>query len=211
MKFRSYRLGQRKFTSRVAKLSSGGANHPFAAQSRFNKRRFWVRFFGLVSTLVFFGLIGTIVLTLFAFIIFAKDLPSPYKLTARDSSLSTKIYDRNNKLLYDIYGDKNRALVKWDGLPQYVKQATIAIEDKDFYKHSGFSPLGIARAIFNTVFFRNLQGGSTITQQVVKNTLLSAERTLPRKIKEFILSIQVERKYSKDEILQIYLNEVPYG
>ena len=187
MKFRNYRQGQRRFTSRVAKLTAASSSHPFIHQNRFNRRRFWIRFFGLVSTLVFFGLVGTIVFTLFAFIIFAKDLPSPYRLTARDSSLSTKIYDRNGKLLYDIFGDKNRALVKWDGLPQYVKQATIAIEDKDFYKHSGFSPLGIARSVVNIFVFRNLQGGSTITQQVVKNTLLSSERTLPRKIKEFIL------------------------
>src|SRR3990167_1264138 len=209
MKFRG--VNKHRFTSRVSKLSSGSSNHPFLQQSGFNKRRFWVRFLGLVSTVVFFGLVAMIIGTIFAFVIFARDLPSPYKLTSRDASLSTKIYDRNGKLLYDIFGDKNRALVKWDGLPQYVKQATIAIEDKDFYKHSGFSPLGIARSVVNIFVFRNLQGGSTITQQVVKNTLLSSERTLPRKIKEFILSIQVERKYTKDEILQIYLNEVPYG
>jgi len=209
MDFSSYRPKARKFSSRVAKVSS--RYHPFLQQSGFNKRRFWIRFFGLVSTLVFFSLIALIILTFFSFIIFAKDLPSPYKLTARDSSLSTKIFDRNGKLLYDIYGDKNRALVNWNVLPIYVKQATISVEDKDFYKHQGFSAIGIFRAIFNTVFFRNLQGGSTITQQVVKNTLLSPERTVTRKIKEFILAIQVERKYTKDEILQIYLNEVPYG
>lgn len=150
-------------------------------------------------------------MTIFAFIVFAKDLPSPNKLTARDSSLATKIYDRNGKLLYDIFGDKNRALVKWNELPPYVKQATISIEDKNFYKHSGFSAFGIARSLVNIFIFRDIQGGSTITQQVVKNTLLSSERTLTRKIKEFILAIQVERKYTKDEILQIYLNEVPYG
>lgn len=200
-----------RFTSRVSKLSSGSSSHPFLQQGSFNKRRFWVRFFGLVSTVVFFGLVAMIVGTIFAFIVFARDLPSPYKLTARDASLSTKIYDRKGKLLYDIYGDKNRALVKWKELPPYVKQSTIAIEDKDFYKHSGFSPAGILRSVINIFVFRNLQGGSTITQQVVKNTLLSPEQTITRKIKEFILSIQVERKYNKDEILQIYLNEVPYG
>lgn len=209
MKFRG--VTKHRFTSRVSKLSSGTSTHPFLAQSGFNKRRFWVRFFGLVSTVVFFGLVAAIIGTIVAFVLFAKDLPSPYKLTARDASLSTKIYDRNGKLLYDIYGDKNRALVKWEKLPPYVKQATVAIEDKDFYKHSGFSPAGIARSLVNIFVFRDLQGGSTITQQVVKNTLLSSERTLPRKMKEFILSIQVERKYNKDEILQIYLNEVPYG
>ncbi|MEK9146999.1 MAG: transglycosylase domain-containing protein [Patescibacteria group bacterium] len=212
MKFYSSREGARRFTSRLTRLSpKAQTDHPFLTNQRFRSRRFWIRFFGLVSTLAFVGLIGLILFTIFSLVIFAKDLPSPTKLTARDASLSTKIYDRNGKLLYDIFGDKNRALVKWNELPPYVKQATIAIEDKDFYKHQGFSPLGIGRAVFNILFFQRLQGGSTITQQVVKNALLSPERTLARKIKEFILAIQVERKYTKDEILQIYLNEVPYG
>src|SRR3989337_1611860 len=211
MKFSAYRPGGRKFSSRLAKLSSRTSSHPFLRQGSFNKRRFWIRFFGLLSTFIFFSLIGLIIFTVFSFIVFAKDLPSPYKLTTRDASLSTKIYDRNGKLLYDIFGEKNRALVNWNNLPPYVKQATISIEDKDFYKHRGFSFLGIGRAFFNILIFHKLQGGSTITQQVVKNTLLSPERTLTRKIKEFILAIQVERKYTKDEILQIYLNEVPYG
>ncbi|MEK7581322.1 MAG: transglycosylase domain-containing protein [Patescibacteria group bacterium] len=209
MKFSS-KLGRRKFSSRVAKISN--YDHPFTSSSSFDRRRFWIRFFGLFSTLVFFSLIGLIVFMMFAFIVFAKDLPSPNKLTARDSSLSTKIYDRHDKLLYDIYGDKNRALVKWNELPPYVKEATISIEDKDFYKHGGFSLTGIARSFLNLVVLRRVSGGgSTITQQVVKNTLLSSEQTLTRKLKEFFLSIQVERKYTKDEILQIYLNEVPYG
>ncbi|MDP2632142.1 MAG: transglycosylase domain-containing protein, partial [Candidatus Curtissbacteria bacterium] len=213
MKFKVNRPEARKFTSRLNKLTPRAqANHPFLAQqSSFNKRKFWIRFFGLISTVAFFSIIAMIVFTAFSFVIFAKDLPSPNKLSARDSSLSTKIFDRNDKLLYDIYGDKNRALVKWGELPPYVKQATISIEDKDFYKHSGFSPMGMARSVVSIVIFQKVQGGSTITQQVVKNTLLSSERTVTRKIKEFILSTQVERKYTKDEILQIYLNEVPYG
>ena len=212
MKFKVNRPDARKFRSRLNKLTPRAqTNHPFLEQKAFNKRKFWIRFFGFVSTVVFVSIIGMIIFTVFSFVIFAKDLPSPNKLSSRDSSLSTKIFDREGKLLYDIYGDKNRALVKWGELPPYVKQATISIEDKDFYKHSGFSPLGIARSVFSIVIFQRVEGGSTITQQVVKNTLLSPERTLTRKIKEFILSTQVERKYTKDEILQIYLNEVPYG
>jgi len=164
-----------------------------------------------VTTVTFFGLIAAIVGTLFLFVIFAKDLPSPNKLTVRDSSLSTKIFDRNGKQLYDIYGEKNRALVNWRDLPQYVKQATVSIEDKNFYSHGGFSVTGIIRSLISTVVFGKVEGGSTITQQVVKNTLLTPERSITRKIKEFILAVQVERKYTKDEILQIYLNEVPYG
>ncbi len=211
MKFSDYRPGARKFTSRLSRISPAQSNHPFTQHSSFNKRRFWIRFFGLATTLTFFGLIAAIVGTLFLFVVFAKDLPSPNKLTVHDSSLSTKIFDRNGKLLYDIYGEKNRALVDWKNLPQYVKQATVSIEDKNFYNHAGFSITGIVRSAISTVIFGRVEGGSTITQQVVKNTLLSPEQTITRKIKEFILAIQVERKYSKDEILQIYLNEVPYG
>ncbi len=217
MKFSSYKPGRRRFSSKVTRLpnlsssSHSSKNHPFVKSGGFNKRRFWPKFLFVVSSLAFFSLIGLTLLTLFSFIIFAKDLPSPDRLSTRDASLSTKIFDREGKLLYDIFGDKNRALVNWAELPPYVKESTIAIEDKDFYKHQGFSPFGFTRAAINTVFFGRVQGGSTITQQVVKNTLLSSERTLTRKIKEFILAIQVERKYTKDEILQIYLNEVPYG
>ena len=96
-------------------------------------------------------------------------------------------------------------------MPEILKKATIAIEDKDFYRHSGFSSKGIFRALVNILTFKGLQGGSTLTQQLVKNVLLSSERTLPRKFKEFILAVQIEQKYSKDEILQMYLNESPYG
>ncbi len=211
MKFSSYRTGSKRFSSRIDKLNSRTQKHPILRRAGFGGRRFWIRFFGIASSALFFSLIGLIVLTIFSFIVFAKDLPSPTKLTTRDASLSTKIYDRNDKLLYDIYGEKNRALVNWKELPPYVKDATIAIEDKDFYKHQGFSFTGILRAVFRILTLQGLEGGSTITQQVVKNTLLSPERTLTRKIKEFILALQVERKYTKDEILQIYLNEVPYG
>src|SRR4030067_1985045 len=92
-----------------------------------------------------------------------------------------------------------------------MRQATSAIEDKNFYKHQGFDPTGYLRAIYNIVVNRRLQGGSTLTQQLVKNVLLSPERTILRKIKEFVLTVQVEQRYSKDEILELYLDEVPYG
>ena len=121
------------------------------------------------------------------------------------------ILDRNEKPVFDIYSDKNRIPITFSDIPEYLKKATVAIEDKDFYEHQGFDPKGILRASFNMLTLRGMQGGSTLTQQLVKNVLLTTERTLPRKIKEFILSIQIERKYSKDEILQMYLNEAPYG
>ena len=165
----------------------------------------------LIALITFWGVIvGTIFFTLL-FVWYAKDLPVPGKLTSREISLSTKIYDRNGDLLYDVYGDQNRTWVPLSEIPLFLRQATIAIEDKDFYKHQGFDPFGFLRAIKSIVVNRSLAGGSTLTQQLVKTTLLSSERTLTRKFKEFILAMQVERKYSKDEILEMYLNEAPYG
>ncbi len=192
---------------RIRRLNNFSSNY----NSNLSKREKRTRFFSLLSRLIIFGIIGFVVLIVVAFVVFARDLPSPYRLTNRDSALSTKIFDRNDKLLYDIYGNQNRALVSLNDLPPYIKQATIAIEDKNFEKHQGFSPLSYLRVFYELAVNHRLQGGSTITQQVAKNVLLSPERTLTRKIKEFMLAIQVERKYSKDEILQIYLNEVPYG
>jgi penicillin-binding protein 1C len=169
------------------------------------------RLLTLLSGMVFFGLVLTLFISTAVFAWVGRDLPSPDRLTEREVELSTKIYDRNGKLLFDIYADQNRSLVTLDQIPAYLKEATIAIEDKNFYRHQGLAPRGIARAIFEIVVHRRLQGGSTLTQQLIKNTLLTPERTLTRKIREIILAIQVERRYSKDQILQMYLNEVPYG
>jgi penicillin-binding protein 1C len=140
-----------------------------------------------------------------------KDLPSPTKLTDSTYPSSTLIYDRNGSLLYEIYAEKNRVPVKIGDLPEYIKQATIASEDKDFYKHHGFDLKGILRAAYNTIFHQSLQGGSTITQQLVKNALLSPQRTVKRKIREAILTWTTEVIYSKDQILEMYLNQTPYG
>jgi 1A family penicillin-binding protein len=143
---------------------------------------------------------------------YAKDLPSPDKINARMNAQSTQIFDRNGKLLYEIHGDQNRILADWNEIPTNVKNATIAIEDKNFYKHGGFSITGIARAFFGVVTGNRAQGGgSTITQQYVKNTLLTNEYSFTRKIKEVILAIEIERRYKKDDILKMYLNEIPYG
>ncbi|MBI2267844.1 MAG: penicillin-binding protein [Candidatus Blackburnbacteria bacterium] len=139
-------------------------------------------------------------------------LPLPTQLTSEAKNpVSTQILDRNGKLIYEIFEEKRRTPVKLEELPKYVSQATIAIEDKDFYKHHGFSPWGMSRALYNIITKRDLQGGSTITQQLVKTTLLSPERTIRRKIREFTLSLIVETIYGKDKILEMYLNNVPYG
>jgi len=154
------------------------------------------------------------VLFLFCFFIFwfiFKDLPLPTKLASYPFPASTQILDRNGELLYEIYAEKNRIPVKMEELPEYIKWATVAIEDKNFYQHRGFAWEGIMRAAFNIVFRRSLQGGSTITQQLVKNALLTQERTLRRKVREAVLAMTTEMIYSKDQILEMYLNQVPYG
>jgi len=140
-----------------------------------------------------------------------KDLPSPKKLTSRNIELSTKIYDRNGILLYTIYKDKNRTPVKLSQVPKHVQLATLAAEDAEFYMHPGFSIRGMLRAITKNLKEGKLEGGSTITQQLVKNALLSSEKTFIRKARELILSVGVELTYEKDQILEMYLNEVNYG
>ena len=142
---------------------------------------------------------------------FTRDLPNPKLLETRQVPQTTKIFDRNGKLLFNIYTDQNRTVVPLGEIPDSLKRATIAIEDKDFYKHRGFDIFGIIRAARKTVFERTLQGGSTITQQLVKSVFLSPERTISRKIKELYLAFRVEMAFSKDRILEIYLNQVPYG
>jgi penicillin-binding protein 1C len=140
-----------------------------------------------------------------------KDLPSPRKLESQTYPVSTQIFDRNGQLLYEVYADANRTPVTLNSLPSYVSQATISIEDQNFYHHFGFSLQGILRASKNTLINDKLQGGSTITQQLIKTALLSPERTLKRKLREAVLTIGTEIIYSKDQILEMYLNQIPYG
>ena len=156
-------------------------------------------------------LVSLSLLGLFLFIYIFKDLPSPTKLGSFPFPASTLIYDRNGHLLYEVYTEKNRTPIKLENVPDYVKWATIASEDRNFYQHHGFDFGGILRASYNIIFRQTLQGGSTITQQLVKNALLTPERTLRRKIREFVLTYFVEIIYSKDRILEMYLNQIPYG
>lgn len=160
----------------------------------------------LISTLVV-GAIGAF--GVFIWLIWG--IPNPKNLLESRVPVSTKLYDRNGKLIYEIYTDKKSTPVDIKELPQYVLDATIAIEDKDFYKHHGFSLSGITRALYKTIFKQKLEGGSTLTQQLVKNTLLTPERTIKRKAKELVLTIYVEFAYSKEDILSLYLNQIPYG
>ena len=147
------------------------------------------------------------------FAYYAKDLPSPGKLNKRQVVESTKIYDRTGEhLLYEIHGEEKRTMVSLKDMGEIIKAATIAAEDQSFYQHHGIYFKSIARAAIYDLMGRKVsQGGSTITQQLIKNTVLTPERTFTRKVKEVILSIELEQRFSKDEILEMYLNEIPYG
>lgn len=147
------------------------------------------------------------------FLFFAKDLPEVGGVNKRFVAESTKIYDRTGThILYELHGEEKRTVIPFDQIPETVRAATISLEDQGFYHHFGLKPSAILRAAFkDIVTFDAAQGGSTITQQFVKNSLLTNERTFTRKIKEAILSIELETLFSKDEILGMYLNEIPYG
>ena len=150
------------------------------------------------------------VLTALSFYLF-WGIPLPTKLSSGTIPVSTKLLDRNGNLIYEIYSDRRRTPIKLSEIPDYVKSATIAIEDKDFYKHRGFSFSGIIRAAYKPLFRQKLEGGSTISQQLVKNALLTPERTIQRKIREVFLTVIIEGIYTKDQILEMYLNQIPYG
>lgn len=141
-----------------------------------------------------------------------KQLPSPQKLISNEHyAVSTQIFDRNNILLYEIYADENRIPINIENLPEHVIQTTIAIEDRRFYRHLGIDIQGVIRALRNNLFSGSREGGSTITQQLVKNALLSSEKSITRKVKEAVLAIMTEVVYTKDEILEMYLNYISYG
>jgi 1A family penicillin-binding protein len=174
-----------------------------------DRKNIWITLLSICGGI---ALLGFFILTIMLAWI-SRDLPNPNSLLQRDVAQSTKIYDRKGEtLLYEIHGDEQRTLVQIKDLPDYIKNATVAIEDKDFYKHHGISWKGLIRAVIvNTFKGKRISGTSTLTQQFVKNAILTNERSITRKLKEVLLSLQIERKYTKDEILQLYLNEIPYG
>lgn len=141
------------------------------------------------------------------------NIPNLQSIDQRKVLQSTKIYDKTGKVvLYDVNQDVKRTVVPLSEISPFIPKALIAIEDTEFYSHVGVRPLAILRAFFANLFSLGIsQGGSTITQQVVKNTLLTGDKTPTRKLKEIILALKLEQKYSKDEILALYLNESPWG
>ncbi len=158
-------------------------------------------------------LLAMIPLVIFGLKYYFQDLPSLDNLTndLDKYSVSSTIYDRNGEKLYEIFDSEKRVPIKLDELPLYVRQATIAIEDRRFYQHFGFDLGGIFRAFKNNWKKETIQGGSTITQQLVKNALLTSEKSLERKFKELYLAVLIEFKYSKNQILEMYLNYISYG
>jgi len=175
-----------------------------------NKGSRWSAIKDIVIILAIFGIASTT-----AFVLWATSLKTP-SLDSFDSKLlgqSAKIYDRTgNVLLFDLSQKVRRTIVPFEEVSPYVKNATIAIEDADFYSHGGIKPKSIIRAVIaNITSFSYSQGGSTITQQVVKNSLLTKDKDISRKVKEWILAIKLEKEATKDEILNMYLNDSPYG
>lgn len=151
---------------------------------------------------------------LFSYLIYLRiTLPAPETIASRQVKESTRIYDRTGTVvLYDIYKEEQRTIIPDEKIPKYLKDAVISAEDADFYKHRGLDIRGILRAIIKNLSRGQLsQGGSTITQQLVKNALLGQEKKFSRKFREWMLAIEVERHYSKDQILAMYLNQIPYG
>lgn len=184
--------------------------------------RYWFSREGAIMLLKLAG-VGLVILAIFIAALFAYfrselDAIRPSELAKRVQTSVTRYYDRNGELLWEDKGDGNyRLVVDSKDINNYMKEATVAIEDKDFYKHPGVSLTGTFRAVFTNVTGGNTQGGSTLTQQLVKQVFFSDESQnrglggIPRKIKEIILALEVERMYNKDQILTLYLNESPYG
>jgi len=183
-------------------------NNPLRVKKIFSSRR--VNWRKIKTWTVKIGL-GFLLFILLLFAWYAKDLPTPGRIKKHRAVAATQIFDRAGNELYVVHGDIKRILIDKKEIPEQVKQATLTAEDRNFYKHFGIDARGIARAIYYNVFKHQKVGGSTITQQFVKNALLDPRKTMTRKIKELILTLEIEIMYSKEDILTMYLNEIPYG
>ncbi|MBU2545313.1 PBP1A family penicillin-binding protein [Patescibacteria group bacterium] len=170
-----------------------------------------------ITVYILFSLLILFILTILSgigvFIYYAKDLPRPEKFTERSFIESTKIYDRTGEvLLYELYGETKREIIPLSEMSNNIKNAVIATEDARFYSHHGIDFFGILRAFkLNLNSGRPTYGGSTISQQLIRSTFLTLEKSIARKVKELILTLEMERRYSKDQILEWYLNQVPMG
>ncbi|MDP2967579.1 MAG: transglycosylase domain-containing protein [bacterium] len=178
----------------------------------YQKNRKKVLFFSVLKLFGLGCLLATFIV-LFVFVFYAKDLPRPEIFTEKHFIESTKIYDRTGKvLLFEIYGEEKRTIVSLENIPEYLKQAVIVAEDANFYHHFGIDFEGILRSILiNLRIGSPVYGGSTIPQQLIRSTFFTPEKTIKRKIREIILALELDRRYSKDEILGWYLNQIPLG
>jgi len=178
-------------------------------QGNKKKRSFLGLFFGFLI----FGFFVIVSACLIFVIYIIKDLPRPEEFTEKQTIESTKIFDRTGQvLLYEIYGEEKRTIVPLESMPDYFKKAVISVEDNSFYKHHGIDLKSIGRALLIDFKIKQpAQGASTISQQLIRSALLSREKTIERKTKEIILTLELERRYSKDQILYWYLNQIPFG
>lgn len=195
------------------RISTRPANTPatYVGRTRARKAGKKIRKVVLILIIAGIGLGGISSIGLLAWV--ARDLPNPNRIIERDVAQSTKIFDRTGEtVLFDIHGEEKRTVVALENIPDYILQATLIAEDRKFYEHKGISLTGIFRSILvNLRRGGRAQGGSTLTQQLIKNAILTPEKTYTRKIKEIILAYQIEKRFTKDEILQLYFNEIPYG
>lgn len=198
-KYNDFMLKYGHYSSRLSRIRRNRS---------FNSIFIWSK----VARWTLFGIVGGLIFFFLYFLWVSRDLPTPGKLASGNIKDSTKILDKKGIVLYSIYKDYNRLYIPLKDIPENLRKATIVTEDKDFYTNQGFSVTGLFRGlVLDPLLRQNFTGGSTITQQLVKNTLLSPERSLTRKLKELILAIQVDKRFSKDQILEMYLNNVPYG
>src|SRR3989344_3841387 len=176
------------------------------------KHRFLARNRALQNIIVLCIALGIAFSGLFIVWLSTLKIPDLGSFDKRRVLQSTKILDRNGILLYDIHENTKRTVVPFEDISRNAKNATVAIEDPEFYDHLGIKPKAILRAVIaNLKAGEYSQGGSTITQQVVKNTILTGDKTLTRKLKEWVLALKLERVLSKEQILSLYLNEMPFG
>jgi len=174
-----------------------------------NKKRRGLLTMKIIGLILFISLVAAVSV----FIYYAKDLPRPEKFLERELTQSTKIYDKTGEvLLYEIYGEEKREVVSIEKVPKHLREAVIVAEDVNFYHHFGIDLKAIGRAILADLKLRQpVQGASTIPQQLIRSSFLTREKTLGRKIKEVILTLELDRRYSKDQILEWYLNQIPFG
>lgn len=164
----------------------------------------------VVLSVLAIGTMGAACIVFFA-VIFSLTLPDVSDAENISGTESTIIYDRNGQVLQTVYAEEDREVVKSEDIPEIVKLASIAIEDDQFYSHNGFDVPALVKAVLSEVGIGKRRGGSTITQQFIKNAVLSSQRTYTRKLQELVLAVDLEKHYTKDEIITMYLNRVPYG